>query len=65
MKNEYIKDTRICRIYSGRKRKATGYDYINGSPHRDAEGLSQIRSFLHYAIMNATPRILGKSTKTN
>ena len=30
MKHEYIKDTRIRRTYSGRKRKATGYIYITG-----------------------------------
>ena len=30
MKNDSIKDTRICRIYSGRKRKATGYVLITG-----------------------------------
>ena len=38
LKNDYIKDTRMRRTYSGRKRKATGYVLINGSPYRDAEG---------------------------
>ena len=37
MKNDYIKDTRIRRTYSGRKRKATGYVLMTGSPYRDAE----------------------------
>ena len=43
MKNDYIKDTRIPRTYSWRKRKATCYVYITGSPYRDAEGLSQFK----------------------
>ena len=38
MKNDYIKDTRIHWTYSGRKRKATGYVYITGSPYSYAEG---------------------------
>ena len=33
--NDYIKDRRIQRTYSGRKRKATGYVLITGSPYRD------------------------------
>ena len=65
MKNDYIKDTIISRTYSGRKRKATGYVLITGSPYCYAEGLSQIRSCLHDAIINAAPRIGGKSTNTN
>ena len=65
MKNDYIKDTRICQTYSGRKRKATVYVYITGSPYRDAEGPSQLITCLHDAIINAAPRIGGKSTKTN
>ena len=63
MKNDYIKDTRIRHTHSGIKRKATCYVYITGSPHHDAEGLSQIRSCLHDAIINATPRIGGKIDK--
>ena len=47
MKHEYIKDTRIRRIYSGRKRKATGYILLSGAPYRDAEGSPQLRSCLH------------------
>ena len=35
-KNVYIKDTRMRRTYSGRKRKATGYVLITGSPYRAA-----------------------------
>ena len=46
MKNDYIKDTRICRTYSGRKRKETGYVLITGSPYRDAKGSPQHRSCL-------------------
>ena len=53
----YIKYARIRRVYSGRKRKATGYVYIQGSPYLDAEGSSQLRSCLHDSIINASPRI--------
>ena len=59
MKNDYIKDTRIRRTYSGRKRKAKCYVLITGSPYRDAEGSSQFRSCLHDAIINAAPIIGG------
>ena len=38
LKNDFIKYTRICQTYSGRKRKAKGYVLITGSPYRDAEG---------------------------
>ena len=65
MKNVYIKDTIIRQTYSGRKLNATGYDYIAGSPYRDAEGSSQLRSCLHDAIINASPRIGGKLTNQN
>ena len=65
MKNDYIKDTRIRRTYSGRKRKATGYVLITGSPYRDAEGSPQLRSCLHDAIINAAPRIGVKMTNWN
>ena len=41
-------------LYSGRKRKATGYVLINGSTYRDH------RSCIHDAIINAAPRIGGK-----
>ena len=60
IKNDYIKDTRIRRTYSGRKRKATGYVLITGSPYRDAEGSPQLISCFHYAIVNAAPIIGGK-----
>ena len=63
MKNDYIKDTRIRWKYSGRKRQATGYVYINGSPYRDAKGSSQLRSCFHDAIINAAPRIGGEIEK--
>ena len=56
--NEFIKDTRMRPKYSGRKQKATGYVLITGSPYRDAEGSSQLRSCLHDAIINAAPRIV-------
>ena len=60
MKHDYIKDTIICWTYSGRKRKATGFVLLTGSPYLDAEGSSQLRLFLHNAIINAAPRIGGK-----
>ena len=37
LKNDYIKYTRICRKYSGRKIRATGYVYLKGSTDRDAK----------------------------
>ena len=55
LKNDYIKDTRILSTYSGRKRWAKGYVYINGSQYCDAEG----SSCLHDAITNAAPIIGG------
>ena len=33
LKIDYKKDTRICRTYSGRKRRATGFVYKKGSPY--------------------------------
>ena len=57
LKNYCIKDTRMRRTYSGRKRKATGYVLITGSPYRDAEGYPHHRSCLHDEIINAAPRI--------
>ena len=65
MKNDSIKDTRIRQTYSGRKIKATGYVCITGSPYRDAEWSSQLRSYLHYAIINAALIIGGKSRNSN
>ena len=64
MKHDYIKDTRIRRTYSGRKRKATGYVLLTGSPYRDAEGSSQLISCLHDSIINASPRIGEKIDKS-
>ena len=64
MKNDYIKDTRIRRTYSGRKRKATGYFYITGSPYRDGEGSSQLRFCICCAIINADPIIGGGIDKS-
>ena len=64
-KNDYIKDTRMRRTYSGRKRKATGYVLITGSPYCDAEGSPHHRSCLHDAIINAAPIIGGKLTNQN
>ena len=58
-KNDYIKDTKIRRTYSGRKLRAAGYVYLNGSPYRYAEGLSQLISCLHDAIINSAPIIGG------
>ena len=57
MKNNYIKDARIRRTYSGRKRKAKGYVYITYSKDRVAEGSSHLRLCLHNEIINAHPRI--------
>ena len=62
MKNDYIKDTKIRRTYSGRKWMATGYVYMTGSPYRDSEGSSQLRSCLRDAIINSAPRIGGGYT---
>ena len=56
---DYIKDTRIRRVHSGRKRKATGFVYLKGSPYRDADGSSQLRSCRHDEIINTAPRIGG------
>ena len=56
---------RMRRVYSGRKLKATGFVYLQGSQYRDAEGFSQLRSCLHDAIMNAAPIIGGKLTNSN
>ena len=43
----YMTDTRIRRVYSGIKQKATGFVYLQGSPYRDAERSSQLRSCIH------------------
>ena len=59
LKNDYIIDTIICQTYSGRKRKATGYVLITGSPYLDSEGSPHHRSCLHDAIINDSPRIGG------
>ena len=48
-KNDFIKDTIIRLTYSGIKRGATCYVYLNGSSYRDAEGSSQLRSCIHDA----------------
>ena len=37
--------------------------YLKGSPYRDAEGLSQLRSCIHDAIINAAPIIGGNVDK--
>ena len=58
-----MKDTIILRKYSGRKRRATGYVYPNGSPYLDDEGSSHLRSCLRAAIINANPRIGGDIDK--
>ena len=52
-------------MYSGRKRNITGLVYLQGLPYRDAEGSSHLRSYLHDAIINTSPRIGGKLKKTN
>ena len=63
LKNDYITNTRIRPTYSGRKRRATGYVYLNGSPYRDDEGLSQLKFCLHDVIINASPRKGGEIDK--
>ena len=40
-----------------KKSKTAGFVYLQGSPYRDAEGSSQLRSCLHDTIINAAPRI--------
>ena len=45
--------------YSVRKRKATCYVLITGSPYPDSEGSPHHRSRLHDAIINAAP-IIGE-----
>ena len=64
MKNDFIQDTRIHRTCSGKKRKARGYVYINVSQYRDAEGSSQLRMCICDTIINAAPRIGGKTDKS-
>ena len=64
LRNNYIKDRIIQRTYSGRKRKATGYVLITGSPYCDAEGSPHHRSCLHDAIINAVPIIGEKIDKS-
>ena len=65
MKYDYIKDTRIRRTYSVRKRKSTDYVLKTGSPYRDAEGSPQLISCLHDAIVNAATRTKEKWTNQN
>ena len=65
MKNDYIKDTRVRRTYSGRKLKETGYVYIPGSPYFDDEGQSQLILCIHDVIINAAQEQGGKSTNSN
>ena len=60
MKNDFIKDTRIRQTYSGRKRKATGYVLITGSPYSDAEVSPHHISCIHDSIINDAPRIGGE-----
>ena len=64
LKNDFIKDTRICQTHSGRKPNATGYVLITGSPYSYAEGYPHHRSCLHDAIINAAPRIGEKNDRS-
>ena len=59
MKHDYIKYTRIRQTYSGREQKSTGYILLTGSPYRDDERSSQLRSCLHDDIINTVPRMGG------
>ena len=49
--------TRMRRVYSGRKRKAIGFVYLQVLPYSDSKGSSKIRSCLHYELINASPII--------
>ena len=62
LKNDYIKYTRILWTYSGIQKRATGCVYLNGSQYSDAEVLSQLRSCLRYAIIDADP-VIGVKLK--
>ena len=57
LKSDFIKDTRIRRTHSGRKRKAIGFVYLRCSPYRGAQGSSHIRSCLRDSIINDSLRI--------
>ena len=57
LKYDYIKDKRIRRTYSGRKRRSIGYVYHKGLRYRDAEGSSYLRSYINDTIINSDPRI--------
>ena len=61
LKSNYIKDTIIRQTYSGIKLRVTGYVYLNGSPYRDSEESSQLRSCIHDAMINAAPMIGKKN----
>ena len=60
-----MKYARIRRECSGIKLKATGFVYLQGSPYRDSEGLSQIRSCINDAIINSAPILGVKLTNWN
>ena len=60
-----MKYARIRREYSGIKLKATGFLYLQGSPYRDSEGISQIISCINDAIINAAPIIVVRLTNWN
>ena len=51
------KDTRMRRVHSGRKRKATGFVHLQGLPYSDSKGSSNIRSCIHDGLINADPII--------
>ena len=44
-------------VYSGIKLKATGFVYLQGLPYIDAEVSSKLKSCIHDAIINVSPRI--------
>ena len=56
---DYNQDITIRQVHSGRKLKSAGFVYLKGSPYRDAEGSSKLRSCLHDAMTNYAPRIGG------
>ena len=52
---DYLKDTRMRRKYSIRKRKIVGFIYPKGSPYRDDIVSSQLKSCINDATINNAP----------
>ena len=60
---DHLKDMGKHWKYSGRKRKATGFAYLEGSPYCDAEGSSNLRPFNHDSVIN-DDSIIGENRQT-